>query len=34
MKLWYKSYKEKEKGDHLWTQICDLSWAGRDETSE
>ena len=34
MKLWYKGYKEKEKGDHLWTQICELSWAGRDETSE
>ena len=34
MKLWYKGYKEKEKGDNLWAQICELSWAGRDETSE
>ena len=29
-----KCYKEKERGDHLWTQLWDLSWAGRDETSE
>ena len=29
-----KCCKVKERGDHLWTQIWDLSWAGRDETSE
>ena len=29
-----KCYKEKERVDHLWTQLWDLSWAGRDETSE